>query len=130
MRLCFFFYLCVFITSFQKVTSSVGVKKKSIFKPKVIYDDWKISNHEKNINRHSWILVPEEKSVRFKRTVPFNQPKNPPTTLYGPYKDEAKNQNNSIPITNESHHTTTSSKKKKYHRLAHSVNVQSDIRYR
>ena len=125
-----FFHLCVFITSFQKVTSSEDVKKTSTFIPKIKYDDWKISNHEKNINRHSWILIPEEKRVRFKRTVPAPPQKNPPTTSYSPYKDEAKNQNNSIPITNESHHTATSSKKKKYHRLAHSVNVQSDIRYR
>ena len=109
-------------------------------------DDWKISNHEKTINRHSWILIPENEHLhRFRRTVPYDD-----KTF--PYKDVGNNKNSkkkkkhhripknytienyisndtSNPINNNSTHKPAT-KKKKYHRLAHSVHVQSDIRYR
>ena len=98
-------------------------------------NDWKISsNHEKHINRHSWVLIPQNEHLhrRFRRTVPYDD-----KTF--PYKDvgnnnnskkKKKNNNNtSNPISNNSTHKAASTKKK-YHRLAHSVHVQSDIRYR
>ena len=109
-------------------------------------DDWKTVNHEKTINRHSWILIPENELLhRFKRTVPYDD-----KTF--PYKDVGTNKNSkkkikhnriaknnnvenyisnntSNSINNNSTHKAAT-KKKKYHRLAHSVHVQSDIRYR
>ena len=124
-------YLCVLTSSCTQATPLSlkfvdGVKKESPVVAKAIKNDWKISNHETQLNRHSWILVPENEHFRFKRTVPYDN-----TTF--PYKDignnKKKNNNISSPINNSSVHTAIT-KKKKYHRLAHSVNVQSDIRYR
>ena len=108
---------------------------------KILKDDLKkIPNHEKNINQHSWILIPEnEHHIRFKRTVSYDEKNMFPY----PYMDlgnnnnitektkKHNNHNSSNPINNNnSNDKAATTKKKKYHRLAHSVHVQSDIRYR
>ena len=107
-------------------------------------DDWKNNPiHEKHINRHSWILIPEKYEHhlhRFKRTVPYEEEEDNDKTTF-PYKDLGNNNNikrknkkkrnhtsNTINNNNSTRKATT--KKKKYHRLAHTVHVQSDIRYR
>ena len=144
-------YLIVLTSSCAKRTPAShhfneDIKIESPLTVKSLKDDWKIGNHEKTINRHSWILIPENEHLhRFKRTVPYDD-----KTF--PYKDVGNNKNSkkkkkhnripknytienyisnntSNPINNNSTHKVTT-KKKKYHRLAHSVHVQSDIRYR
>ena len=96
-------------------------------------NDWKISsNHEKHINRHSWVLIPANEHLhrRFRRTVPYDDKTFPYKDVGNNNNSKKKNNNNtSNPISNNSTHKAAS-KKKKYHRLAHSVHVQSDIRYR
>ena len=144
-------YLLLFTNSCTKGTPTShhfkgDIKIESDLTVKSLKDDWKIDNHEKTINRHSWILIPENEHLhRFKRTVPYDD-----KTF--PYKDVGTNKhskkkiknnritknnnienyisnNTSNSINNNSTHKPTT-KKKKYHRLAHSVHVQSDIRYR
>ena len=74
---------------------------------KSLKDDWKIGNHEKTINRHSWILIPENEHLhRFKRTVPYDD-----KTF--PYKDLSNNKN--------------SEKKKKHNRIAKNINIGNYI---
>ena len=105
----------------------------STLNSKSFKNDWKISsNHEKHINRHSWVLIPENEHLhrRFRRTVPYDDKTFPYKDVGNNNNSKKKNNNNtSNPINNNSTHKAAS-KKKKYHRLAHSVHVQSDIRYR
>ena len=125
--------------------SKDDIKIESPLTAKSLKDDWKIGNHEKAINRHSWILIPENEHLhRFKRTVPYDDKTFPYKDLGNNKNSEKKkynriakninignyiSNNTSNSINNNSTHKPAT-KKKKYHRLAHSVHVQSDIRYR
>ena len=134
-------YLLVLTTSYTKSVPTPFnfdndiIKLESPLTSKSHKNDWKMSsNHEKHINRHSWVLIPENEHLhrRFKRTVPYDDKTFPYKDVgnNNNSKEKKKNNNNtSNPINNNSTHKAAS-KKKKYHRLAHSVHVQSDIRYR
>ena len=128
-------YLCVLTCSYTQGSTLSSefvneVKKGPPVVSKPIKDDWKTSKHEEHLNRHSWVLLPENEHFRFKRTVPYDDKTFPYKDIGRVSHNNTKNNNNiSHPINTNSVHTATT-KKKKYHRLAHSVHVQSDIRYR